>query len=110
MTTKEVISGSHEGSGVERGVADHPLAYHEDGDRESSIASASSSYAAQLVQSAAKSLLDTSTSMVSDDESSVGGHNSSPRTALKSLETETLPTIPDEQDRKRFIVGQMEGS
>lgn len=63
-----------------------------------------SSYAASLVQSAAKSLLDTSTSLVSDDDdlSSVSqGGIVSP--TLRSLERKTLPALPDEQDRKRFI-------
>jgi hypothetical protein len=49
-------------------------------------------------------LLDASTSLVSDDESCIGRQSPSPMAALRSLETETLPALPDEQDRKRFIV------
>lgn len=98
----------------ERGVSEHPLmtappsSSDEAAKQESSCAgaSASSSYAAELVQSAAKSLLDVSNSQVSDDES-LGGHHaplSSPVATLRSLQTEKLPALPDEQDRKRFLV------
>ncbi|KAI2488766.1 hypothetical protein MHU86_25820 [Fragilaria crotonensis] len=66
----------------------------------------STSYTASLVQSAAKSVLDTSTSMISDDDAtsvtSDGGIPQS-RTAdatLESLKTETLPGIPSDEDRK----------
>ncbi|KAI2508561.1 DUF726-containing protein [Fragilaria crotonensis] len=69
----------------------------------------STSYTASLVQSAAKSVLDTSTSMISDDDAtsvtSDGGIPQS-RTAdatLESLKTETLPGIPSDEDRKRFV-------
>lgn len=69
----------------------------------------STSYTASLVQSAAKSVLDTSTSMLSDDDAtsvtSDGGIPQS-RTAdatLESLKTETLPGIPSDEDRKRFV-------
>lgn len=90
-------------SSVERGVSlvdnDHAAA------PESSTAgeSAASSYAAELVQSAARSLLDTSTTLLSDDEDDNGG-KPSPSAALASLQTEKIPALPDEQDRKRFIV------
>lgn len=103
MTTKDDTRASETSAEVERGVSNHPLA-DDSTERESSTVSASSSYAAELVQSAAKSLLDASTSLVSDDESCIGRQSSSPMAALRSLETETLPALPDEQDRKRFIV------
>ena len=104
MTTEDDNEACPE---MERGVSNHPLA---DDREESSIASASSSaYAAELVQSAARSLLDTSTSQLSDDESCLPGKASpSPMAALSSLKQETLPALPDEQDRKRFIVRQRE--
>jgi hypothetical protein len=90
---------------IERGVTNHPLA--DDRERSSIASTSSSAYAAELVQSAARSLLDASTSQLSDDESCL------PRTAsptlmasLSSLKQETLPAVPDVQDRKRFIVRQ----
>ncbi len=88
-------------SGVERGVRNHPLRVMAES---SSIASgASSSYAAELVQSAARSLLDASPTLMSDDESDEQASPSS-SAALSSLQTETLPALPNVQDRKRFIV------
>ena len=88
-------------TGAERGVRTHPLMANNES---SSIASgASSSYAAELVQSAARSLLDTSATLLSDDESDERASPSS-SAALSSLQTETLPALPNVQDRKRFIV------
>lgn len=71
----------------------------------------STSYTASLVQSAAKAVLDTSTSMVSDDDDDVTSvtsedgipHSRSADATLESLMAETLPAMPNEQDRKRFI-------
>ena len=69
----------------------------------------STSYTASLVQSAAKSVLDTSTSMVSDDDAtSVTSDGGVPQSrmvkaTLESLKTETLPGIPSDEDRKRFV-------
>jgi hypothetical protein len=69
---------------------------------------------ASLIQSAVRSVLDDATpsTVVSDDRSEEGSfvdgdpvasrYSSSP--ALHSLQIERLPPIPDEQDRKRFIV------
>lgn len=69
---------------------------------------------ASLIHSAVRSVLDDATpsSIVSDDrsegESFVDGDLVTPKTAsspaLESLQIERLPAIPDEQDRKRFIV------
>jgi len=102
MVTEE--NDDEKRSGVEKGVSDHPLAedYAEQG---SSTASASSSYTAELVQSAARSLLDTSATLLADDDSTKGEEPSpSSSAALASLQTEKMPALPDEQDRKRFIV------
>jgi hypothetical protein len=67
---------------IEQGVSNHPLA---DDCEESSIAS-SSAYAAELVQSAARSLLDASTSQLSDDASCLAGKASpSPMASLSLL-------------------------
>jgi len=87
-----------------RGVVDHPLNKKESTAESASIRTpVSSAYTASLVQSAAKSVLDTSpSSTVSDDENSVEQPPSSP--GLRSLLTKTVPAMPDDQDRKRFIV------
>ena len=107
VTSEDDARASETSAEVERGVTNHPLA-DAGAERESStVVSASSSYAAELVQSAAKSVLDASTSLVSDDETCIDRQSSSPMAALRSLETETLPALPDEQDRKRFIVRQI---
>lgn len=89
-----------ERAGVERGVS---LVDEHSAVEQQSSASASSSYAAELVQSAARSLLDTSATLLSDDDS---GTEPSPSSSAKlsSLQTEKMPALPDEQDRKRFIV------
>jgi hypothetical protein len=100
--------------------------------RSASSSHATRSPAASLIQSAARSVLDDTTpnTAVSDDDGSedcscadgVFGRNhplrngnekstnnghysthSSPA-ALSSLQMKTLPAIPDEQDRKRFVV------
>jgi len=66
----------------------------------------SSSYTASLVQSAAKSILNTSTSVVSDDETSAssnGGRKADNHATLESLKVESVPAIPSKEDRKRFI-------
>ena len=81
--------------------------------------SESRSPAASLIQSAARSILDndaaTPSSVVSDrDRESYScadgnlGNNNTARTrqskpSLHSLQIETLPALPDEQDRKRFV-------
>ena len=80
---------------------------------ESECSAASSSYTASLLQSAAKSVLDTSTqSVVSDDDDDILSDGSNDdgiaeqlkgSATLKSLKTETLPALPNDQDRKRFI-------
>jgi hypothetical protein len=63
---------------------------------------------AALIQSAARSVLDdtTTSTIFSDDESCAHGSHRLPRTSstLRSLQTKTLPALPDEQDRKRFVV------
>ena len=75
---------------------------------------------ATLIQSAARSVLDnlTPSTIVSDDKSeiySIGDDAegipipaSSP--TLRSLQKEILPAIPDEQERRRFIVSGNRGS
>ena len=73
---------------------------------------------ASLIQSAVRSVLDDATpsTIVSDDRSDEGRsyvdgeHFTSayfPSPALDSLQVERLPPIPDEQDRKRFIVSSV---
>lgn len=68
---------------------------------------------AALIQSAVRSVLDDATpgSIVSDDRSDGGSFLDDPVTpknafspTLESLQIEPLPPLPDEQDRKRFIV------
>jgi Protein of unknown function (DUF726) len=87
----------------QRGISDHPLAEksYEDLDAEET-----SSYTESLLQSAVKSVMDTSTSAVSDDEDSVdSGRPRSPLISptLRSLQTKTIPAFPAEDDRKRFV-------
>jgi hypothetical protein len=75
--------------------------------------------AASLIQSAARSILDDATPSTAgaDDSSESGFAFSVPRLnyhsnsntptippSLQSLQVETLPALPDEQDRKRFLV------
>jgi Protein of unknown function (DUF726) len=87
----------------QRGISDHPLAeYSDEIDFEEST-----SYTESLLQSAAKSVLETSASMVSDgDDNSID--SARPRSplispTLRSLQTKTIPAFPGEDDRKRFI-------
>jgi hypothetical protein len=96
----EARSDDERAGGVERGVS--LVDEHVGVEHESSVSASSSSYAAELVQSAARSLLDTSATLLSDDEDS--GPSPSSSAALASLQTEKMPALPDELDRKRFIV------
>lgn len=84
-----------------RGVVDHPLNKKES-TTEPIRTPVSLSYTASLVQSAAKSVLvDEPSSTVSDDENSVEAPSSP---GLRSLLKKTVPAMPDDQDRKKFIV------
>jgi hypothetical protein len=70
--------------------------------------------AASLIQSAARSILDdgTPSSAVSDDGSescsgadgTLGPSRTPASPTLASLQIETMPALPDEKDRKRFVV------
>jgi hypothetical protein len=70
--------------------------------------------AASLIQSAARSILDdgTPSTAVSDDDSegcrsaygTLGSSRPPASLTLASLQMETMPALPDEQDRKRFVV------
>lgn len=85
-------------------VTTHPLS------EESGSAVSSSINTASLIQSAAKSMLDDSspgTNLSDDDSCSNGhrnGHRQMPSLTLRSLQARVLPAMPDEQDRKRFLV------
>lgn len=74
---------------------------------------------ASLIQTAVRSVLDDATpsTIISDDQSEasfVNGGSASPgfrkkketSPTLESLQKEKLPPMPDEQDRKRFIVSE----
>jgi hypothetical protein len=86
-------------------VENHPLS-----DDYGSIERSSSVDTALLIQSAARSILDDAspTSAVSDAGSgaddSFTARVTSPSPTLTSLQMQTLPAMPDEQDRKRFVV------
>lgn len=81
-------------------------------------ASSSRTPSASLVRSAVRSVLDEATpsTIVSDDRSEGGSFvdgdlvtlNQTRSPTLASLQTQRLPPIPDEQDRKRFIVSSGE--
>ncbi len=89
---------------LEQVVTKHSLAEETRSTVSSSINTAS------LIQSAARSILDglsPRTNVSSDDDScsSNGGQRSSmPSLNLESLQTRVVPAMPDEQDRKRFLV------
>jgi hypothetical protein len=87
-------------------VENHPLS-----EDYGSIEPSSSVDTASLIQSAARSILDDTSpnTAVSDDESDAEGSFAtraalSPSPTLSSLQMKTLPAMPDEQDRKRFVV------
>jgi Protein of unknown function (DUF726) len=71
----------------------------------------SSSYTASLVQSAAKSVLEASTCRINDDDDGISiesddgtaRRRSRDNATLLSLQKETTPALPTEEDRKRFI-------
>jgi hypothetical protein len=80
-----------------------------------SIEPSSSVDTASLIQSAARSIMDDtspSTAVSEDgsyDHSFTAAHSSATNetysdTTLRSLQMKTLPTLPDEQDRRRFVV------
>jgi hypothetical protein len=83
-------------------VENHPLS-----EDYGSIEPSSSVDTALLIQSAARSILEETSpsTAVSDDESCAEGSRAlSPSPTLSSLQMKTLPAMPDEQDRKRFVV------
>jgi hypothetical protein len=87
-------------------VENHPLS-----DDYESIERSPSVDTALLIQSAARSLVDETSpsTAVSDDGSCEEGtarSASSPSPTLTSLQMKTLPAMPDEQDRKRFVVSR----
>jgi hypothetical protein len=89
-------------------VENHPLS-----EDYGSIEPSSSVDTASLIQSAARSIMDETSpsTAVSDDESDTEGSFSaraalSPSPTLSSLQMKTLPAMPDEQDRKRFVVSR----
>ena len=63
-----------------------------------------------LIQSAARSVLDgttpTSNPMSDDGTEYSPTRSTKPVPTLESLETKPIPPMPDEQDRKRFIVSK----
>lgn len=97
-------------------VQQHPLLSTDETitDNFASIEPSSSVDTAMLLQSAARSVLDTdnaspsTTTAVSEDGSGYNDRSSvvtdPDNTTLQSLQTKTLPALPDEQDRKRFVV------
>jgi hypothetical protein len=101
---------------MERVVAeDHPLSSPENNIGHSAIFRSNSepgpsqqrSPAALLIHSAARSILDdgTPSTAVSDDGSeSYSGARIPSSPTLASLQIETMPALPDEKDRKRFVV------
>ena len=70
----------------------------------------SNSHTNMLIQSAARSVLDGTTPTshpMSDDGTEYSPTRSTkPVPTLESLETKPIPPMPDEQDRKRFIVSK----
>lgn len=87
------------------GFDDHPLSLSptKNATHRSNISlsrQAACSPAASLIQSAARSVLDDLKASSNDGRATISP-SSSP--ALQSLQIETLPAIPDEQDRRRFI-------
>jgi hypothetical protein len=74
--------------------------------------------AASLIQSAARSVLDnlTPSIIVSDaggercscSDGTIGNLRPASSPTLRSLQVKTLPAIPDEQDRRRFIVSTIQ--
>lgn len=89
-------------------VENHPLS-----EDYGSIEPSSSVDTASLIQSAARSIMDETSpsTAVSDDESCEKGSFTarqalSPSPTLSSLQMKTLPAMPDEQDRKRFVVSR----
>jgi hypothetical protein len=102
---------------MERLVAeDHPLSSPGNNIDHSTIFrnSQQRSPAASLIQSAARSILDdgTPSTAVSVDGSescsgadgTFGPSRTSASPTLSSLQIETIPALPDENDRKRFVV------
>lgn len=81
-------------------VTAHPLS------EEAGSTASSSINTASLIQSAARSILDGSSpeTHVSDDDSCSNGHRNTPSLTLQSLQARVVPAMPDEQDRKRFLV------
>ena len=85
------------------GISDHPLAEKEYQDHD---LEETSSYTESLLQSAVKSVVNSTTSIVSDDEDSFDSgrpRSSLTSPSLRSLQTKTIPAFPDEDDRKRFV-------
>lgn len=78
-------------------VTMHPLA------EEAHSTASPSINAASLIQSAARSILDDSPPGT-DGDSCSNGQRSTPSLTLQSLQTRIVPAMPDEQDRKRFLV------
>jgi hypothetical protein len=81
-------------------VSAHPLS------DETTIHSVPEINTASYIQAAARSILDGSPSgtNVSDDDSCSNGHQNSSSLSLESLQKQVAPAMPDEQDRKRFLV------
>ena len=74
----------------------------------------SNAHTNMLIQSAARSVLDgtspNSTPLSEDGSEYASSASSKPVPTLQSLETKPIPAMPDEQDRKRFIVSPLCGS
>jgi hypothetical protein len=81
-------------------VSAHPLS------DEAAFHSAPAINTASFIQAAARSILDSSPSgtNLSDDDSCSNGHDKTSSLTLESLQTQVAPAMPDEQDRKRFLV------
>jgi hypothetical protein len=88
-------------------VENHPLS-----EDYGSIEPSSSVDTALLIQSAARSVLDDNSPITavsengSCEEDSFTDRASPPSPTLSSLQMKTLPAMPDEQDRKRFVVSR----